>query len=672
MTNPVNQVTDTATITLNAGQVITQNFTFAPSTNGVGTVNVQANYARGTPVQGAHATIYSNTGSSSGTTNSSGQVSFSNIPVGPFSVQVQRPDGTFDQNCCANGNVVTAGDVENINVTFAPFATLQITVLGPTNNPVSGASASYNTGDGYQAWGVTDASGNLFVPDLSARSYSIIVQYPQGPVLAQPTATITAAEDGAVVPLVVTVPYVGTITGHVYAADGSTAIASASVSVVDTGTGNTVSNLSTDSTGSYNAQNIAIGSQGFAVTVTSPVDGSTYTSTGSFTSFGDTEIVNFTLPVSVVKGKVTFTDSSAVQYPQVFVTQTDSQGNSNTFFQNTNDVNGNYIVLGVAAGVFTVDAQDSTSGLSGTSTGTMGSNPALDSIVNVTMAPSGTVSGVVKDATGNPVAYLPVELISTGSGFQRSTSADANGNYSFAHVALGSFVVEVSFSSYVGAASGQLTTDGQSAIADITLAATGSVSGQVLQGSSPVASSSIVIENNGLAGGLMDYLTYGQADSSGYYTVTGIPAGTVKVGAFPSYGGGNIGGSAASALSAGSTLSLNVNFGNAFSDYLGPIDLDGLDGFRFDIGCGGVISQGGTTAGTQFAFSPASSIVVGNSSPFCSYLEYGTLDQNGRQITIGPKSTDALQVPDGSSYPPREVTHDISRRSPIIPAPRSR
>jgi hypothetical protein len=625
--------------------VITQNFTFVPSQSGLGTVNVQVNYARGTPVQGGNATLYSNSGVNTGTTNASGQVSFNNVPVGPFSVQVTRPDGTYDQNCCASGIVVTAGDVENISITFAPIVTLQVSVLGPSNVPVSGASVSYNTGDGYQSWGTTNSSGNLTVPDLQARTYSMFVQYgPQGTILARPSVTLTAAEDGTVVPLVVNVPYVGTVSCHVYAADAVTPVVSASVAVVDTASGTTVSSLETDSTGSFSAQNIAIGDQGFVVTVTSPVDGSMYTDTGSFNGFGDTETANFTLPVSVVAGQVLFTDGTAVQYPQVFVSQTDSFGNTNTFFVNTNDGNGNYTVLGVAPGAFSVNVQDSTSGLDGTANGTMGSNPAVDAIVNVTMAPSGNVSGVVNDSNGNPVAYIPVQLISTGSGFQRYAYADVNGNYSFTHVALGSFVVQVSYISYAGASSGQLTTDGQSVTANITLAATGTVSGQVLQGTTPVAYSAVVVENNGIAGGLTQFLTYSDSDALGNYTVSGVPVGTVQVAAFPPYGGGNVGGLSLGTLSASSNLSLNVDFGNAVSDYYGPYDLDGSDGFRYDVGCGGVISNGGTTSGTQFAFAPASSIVFNGSSPFCSYLEYGTLAQNGREFDIGPQNTDAVRV----------------------------
>jgi len=111
----------------------------------------------------------------------------------------------------------------------------------------------------------------------------------------------------------------------------------------------------------------AAGSQGLA----SGVGNGTTTITGTFTGTSGTFSNSATLTVadSVVSGTVIFADGLPVPFPDVFVTQSDSQGNLQTFFTSSTDANGHYWVTDVGLGAFTVIAQDPNSGLNASATG---------------------------------------------------------------------------------------------------------------------------------------------------------------------------------------------------------------------------------------------------------------------------------------------------------------
>jgi hypothetical protein len=58
-------------------------------------------------------------------------------------------------------------------------------------------------------------------------------------------------------------------------------------------------------------------------------------------------------------------------------------------------------------------------------------------VIDLTLPPSGHVSGVVRRSDGSPVANATVYLRSSGYDFDRVVYADENGAYTARHVALG-------------------------------------------------------------------------------------------------------------------------------------------------------------------------------------------------------------------------------------------
>src|SRR5262249_19237750 len=133
-------------------------------------------------------------------------------------------------------------------------------------------------------------------------------------------------------------------------------------------------------------------------------------------------------------------------------------------------------------------------------------------VSKVSFLGKGTVSGTVKDGSGNPVPNASVNLSSSSifGGFQ-STTTDGAGHYSFKGVFVGNFNLNASSAiTRLGAqGGGSITSDGQGVTVDITLTATGSIAGTVFHFGGSAASAGATIR-----------LSNGQtttADSQGHY-----------------------------------------------------------------------------------------------------------------------------------------------------------
>src|SRR5262249_5484014 len=176
----------------------------------------------------------------------------------------------------------------------------------------------------------------------------------------------------------------------------------------------------------------------------------------------------------------------------------------------------------VPLGSFSVDASDG-SGNRGRTSGSLTTTSQVV-ISNVSFLGKGTVSGTVKDGTGNPVANASVSL-GSGSifgGFKTSTT-DGAGHYSFTDVFIGTYTVNASsaITRLGGQASGTITSDGQTVTSDITLTATGSITGTVFHfGGSTAAPGATISLSNG---------QNTTADASGHYRVDFVPVGNYNV-----------------------------------------------------------------------------------------------------------------------------------------------
>jgi YD repeat-containing protein len=403
--------------------------------------------------------------------------------------------------------------------------------------------------------------------------------------------------------------------------------------------------------------------------------GSTTITTGSN---GFTSSATLGVASSVATGAVTFSDGSPVPFPDVFITQTDSQGNLLTFFTSSTDQNGNYWVTNVALGAFNLIAQDSRSGLNASANGSLVST-STPANVNVQLPPGGTISGTFRLPTGGPIPNATVRLFPAGavppanfgapySIFFTSaqTTSDSQGSYSFNRVAAGEVVVIASqpaaigslgldnnrFGPYIGASRGNLS-DGQSLILDVTLPATSTVTGTVFaaDGVTPVPNTTVLgVQNTSIGGGLAEFFAdeiYGnspffQTDASGSFRIDVVPAGPVSVvaGTLATSSNANTNlpsGVVTGTLTTSTPLTLNPVIGNAYNFDNGTYNLTDPNGFVYDVDFDGEVDRGGQNNGF-LPFRGAGLLYVNENFPdsfFCGGC-YANLDQTGSQLTIGP------------------------------------
>jgi hypothetical protein len=170
-------------------------------------------------------------------------------------------------------------------------------------------------------------------------------------------------------------------------------------------------------------------------------------------------------------------------------------------------------------GAFTLDATDS----NGNHGRSVGSIPKTGAVVqsDISFLGRGSVSGVVTDSTQTPVVNANVSLSSKGIfGGVSSTTTDSTGSYTLSNVFVGPFNVAASSSALQlgGQATGNIVSDQQMVTTNITLTASGTITGNIFHadGVTPDANANI---------SLSDGVTT-QADANGLYTLSFVPLGT--------------------------------------------------------------------------------------------------------------------------------------------------
>jgi hypothetical protein len=512
--------------------------------------------------------------------------------------------------------------------------------------PLSGAEIVLKSGTTQRIAGITDSSGTLSIPNVPTGNF-IVTAYQNG-FVGEASGIVRTSDVGSTVFITINAGITGAIQGHVTAADGLTPVAATDVEVIDVATGIQLALGGTDTNGFYKFNGVSTGPQGFKVRATSILNPLVFAEkTGSFVANGDVITLDFTLPLSVVRGTVSYSDGTAVQFPTVVISQIDALGNMTTFLPPT-DVNGAFAIVGLPLGTFTLFAQDTSSGIFSTSTLAL-TDVTQPQVLNVVLL-SGIVTGIVRDNNGNPIPFTQVAIATTGTGFNLFTSTDSLGVYRFSRVPLGPFTVQAAlFANQTFAnADGALLTDGQVATLDINMPATGTVFGVVFgaDGITPAVNpfvSVVSIDSFGPEGNFNGQTT---ADALGNYQINGVQVGTLQVAA--SDQAGTSAGAATGVLTTTAPLNLNITLGNAISfQRFGVVDLDGTDNFRYDVSCDGELNDGGTV-NRQFndAYDGMyqSSLSGANFVNQFPCLNAATFEAAGRQLVLGPVLIHNLQM----------------------------
>jgi hypothetical protein len=709
------------------GVVVTPDQTSNVTVNlvGLGTVQVQVNFASGSPAANSQVFIRRLSHCCfdfAGTTNALGQLTITNVPTGEFTVEANHPNnrgivilasgvltgngatasvtltlpGTgvvtgkvttasglpagniflelfgnnvpfADLNTDSNGNftftevpinqtftiraftanafrdttgILTAdGQTLTLNITLPAVATLQVTVLQAGNTPATNGQVYLFQQNFNQFGGYTDSNGQLTIANVDEGPFTVQARSNSNfTLLGSTSGIVQPGNDGQIISVTINPAATGTVQGTVFAGDGQTPVPFARVQVLDGGF--VQADVNADQNGVYAINNVTVGDSFIVEAFLNSNFSVTTQQTASFGS-GAVATVNLVLPIGIIKGQVTYSDGSPVQFPQVFVTQLDSFGNRQTFFQNFFDPNGNYVIFAPVVGSFKVTAQDDQSGLTAFATGTI-SHITVAAIENITLPPSGTVVGSIFNADGSP-GFASISLSNNSLGFDPFRGTDGQGNYEFDHVALGPFSVQAEANGLFATGDGVLSASGQTTTVNIKLANKAVITGTIFgpDGKTPTPNANVFVSSlnsTGPEGFEQRFIT---ADSQGNY-VADAQAGLVQVFAYDPFLT-NLAGISNSVATANQSSIVNVTLGPAvelrFFNQLS--ELDGGDAFRYDVDCEGRIGRGGTFDFNFFnAYYFAYTAKVNGEAFPC--LNGALPEAAGRQLVLGPANVGGL------------------------------
>ncbi|MHB8217454.1 MAG: carboxypeptidase regulatory-like domain-containing protein [Candidatus Sulfotelmatobacter sp.] len=588
------------------------------------------------------------------TTNASGMVTFTNLPVGTITASAVTSLGDFSQ---AKANITQDGATAFGVLQFHGAGTVTGMVVDPSNNPVLGATIQL--------------SSNVFNPDYCALlpAYSQSLQtsvtgkFQFNDVLVGPVG-VTASQsfyptqvgaqgnlstNGGTVnfnlQMVSTIS--GVLSGVVYLPDGVTP-AGAGVQVIANGPLPNVT-VTTDATGTFTFAKIF--PQGmYTLSAADPVSGGVmrmniYLLAGQNTTQNLRLLGTGTINVAVV-------DGAGVPVSTAFVTLNEN-GYPNAIFNGSLDASNQGVISfpGVFEGNFSVSVVDPF-GRSGRASGVL---PQGTSSVNVQVqeTTTGTVQGHYYMPDGiTPIPNAIVNLTASGRVIGQATTLGAGdvGSYSFDYVPAGSVQLNAQdpLSGRTGIAASSIATQGQVLTLNVVAEGLDTLQGQVTSNGSPQPGASVSITS-----GTFQATT--TADANGNYVMAGIPQGVAV--ATASLSGGFLTGTASTTLTGdGNTFTLNVALRSSGSVTGQVLQADGVTPATASLV---TINVGGTGGGTlntttdalgNFAFD-----LVPAGSGTISVQVLGSIDQ----------ATAAVAVPAGATVTTKITLNGIGSLSGV-------
>jgi uncharacterized protein (UPF0371 family) len=367
-------------------------------------------------------------------TDASGNYVIKGLPFDQYQVVSPGRWGTNDSTYLSQSKDITvtteSPDVSGIDFVLEKGGSIAGTVRDATGNPL--ANVSVNAGENYRT--LTDASGNYAIKGLPFGQYSVVSPARFG---SNDSTYISQSKTTAVI---VASPDVG---GIDFALEKGGSIAG----TVKDATGSPLANVSVNAGGNYNALTDASGNYAIKglpfdqYAIVSPVrwggGDSTYISQSKDTI------------VTVISPDVTGIDFVLEKGGSVAGTVKDGTGNPMANFsinagdnyRTLTDVNGNYAIKGLPFDQYTVVSP----GRWGPNDGTYISQSRDIAIttaspdvtgIDFELENGGSVAGIVKDGTGNPMANIS---INAGDNYKGLT--DASGNYVIKGLPFGQYTV---------------------------------------------------------------------------------------------------------------------------------------------------------------------------------------------------------------------------------------
>ena len=444
------------------------------------------------------------------------------VPATSFNLQATMPQ-TLVQSPVVTGAFAVNSLLATQNIVFSDSGIIAGIVSRQEGEVVSQGQVAL-TGSGFNGTLTANIApdGTYAFYAVPPGLYTVIATLPNPMGTGLTGSTSASALDGSTTTANIVIPATGTIAGTVSRTDGTNPV---NLPVTLTGNGFTRS-VNTDTAGRFTFSDLPTSS--FTLATFDPLTNTAASATTTVVA-DKTTTQNLSLVLGgTVTGTVTENGNKVVG-AQITVT-----GNNGTFNATTNG-QGVYTVPQVAPGNITVQGVDPANNDQGQSTGTLGLSGQTVTI-NVTLLPSGTVSGNVTQADGvTPAVGAQVTLCqvffgpNSCSGYQASTTTNGAGHYSFAGVPLVSFTIDVTNASADhGRATGQLSNNGQMLTENIHLNGFGTVNVTVKDASSNlIPNAAVTITGETQFGGTFT----GTTQSNGVATISNVLAGSFFVSA---------------------------------------------------------------------------------------------------------------------------------------------
>lgn len=464
------------------------------------------------PILGATVRVYSGqTLEGTATTDVNGDYSITGLAPGVYTVEASATDyQSASQGASVVSNVTTTVDFALDPDPGAIEGTITDAV---SLAPIAGATVTVLQGVTVVGSALTDANGDYSISGLAPGSYLVVAtatNYQTGFSGGIVTSNTITQVDIALSPLP------GSLSGTVINSFNSDPIPGAVIAVYSGST--LVASTLTDSNGDYSISGLAPGNYNVTASAT---DFQAETKGAIITASTNT-VLDFALDPDPGEIAGTVTDA---------VTTNPISGATVSFYSGSiflgsvlTDVNGDYLLSGLAPGNYTVVA--SATDYQTASVGAIVLSNTTTSVDFALQPNPGGIAGTVTDASnGNPVSGATVDIYS-GFTLVTSTVTDGSGNYSVSGLAPGTYIVAGSAPNYSSEIRGAIVVSNVTTTVDIPLDPNpGTLSGTVTNSvtTDPIAGAKVSVYEG------MVLITTVLTDGSGNYLVSGLLPGTYNV-----------------------------------------------------------------------------------------------------------------------------------------------
>jgi hypothetical protein len=293
----------------------------------------------------------------------------------------------------------------------------------------------------------------------------------------------------------------------------------------------------------------------------------------------ENELLEIAQRVSVIKGTVTFFDNSLAPFADIRTAQNFTIG----------DDLGNYRLIAVPQGQFSITAEDAATSLQSTLNSEI-TDINIPVLLDIQLPASATISGNVLDVNAQPLANKEVFAASSNSPVVLQTTSDNSGHYEISNITVGDVEVSAVDRTTMNIVSVEtvLSDNNEIQTHDLQFNQPGSVSGTIIDINSASFANACVQMKYTKAGLVHQSVAFSTiSDSNGMFSFDSAASGQVMVSAKDDCNSSNIAGMELAEIINGTNTASDVQLGNAGA--LPQILNQNGDNFSYQISSSGEI-----------------------------------------------------------------------------------